>query len=198
MFNLTLLNPWVLLGLLITLLGSNGFSYYEGHKLGVASQVAVEQSAAFKQQHTTIVYQQAQAQVNNNAAGNNANQQAGNQVVYKTIHDSVDHYIEPTMDSFVPCGLVRLHDAAASGGADTSTICPGQPNDAASDVKMSAFGEMLVDNYGAFNTNAIQLKNLEDWLDATIKNSVDAHNNLSALTPNITLPMTDETPTVET
>lgn len=65
----------------------------------------------------------------------------------------------------VPCGLLRLHDAAASGIGDPSDlpICAGKPDDAASDVDLSQFANVLIDNYGAFENNREQLSALQDW-----------------------------------
>jgi hypothetical protein len=59
---------------------------------------------------------------------------------------------------------VRLLDAAASG-ADTgdvaAAIAPGQPDDAASDVKLSEIAALLAGNLGVARQNAGQLAGLE-------------------------------------
>jgi hypothetical protein len=64
----------------------------------------------------------------------------------------------------VPWGLVRLLDAAASGadpGDVAARIAPGQPDDAASDVKLSEIAAVLAGNLGVARQNAGQLEGLE-------------------------------------
>ncbi len=64
----------------------------------------------------------------------------------------------------VPWSVVRLLDAAASGaelGDVAARVAPGQPDDAASDVKLSEIVALLAANFGIARQNAGQLEDLE-------------------------------------
>ena len=65
----------------------------------------------------------------------------------------------------VPCGLVRLHDAAATGNPDPSqlSICAGKSDAEPASLDLSQFADVLVQNYGAFEANREQLIALQDW-----------------------------------
>ncbi|HEY4078920.1 MAG TPA: hypothetical protein VGM26_18470 [Rhizomicrobium sp.] len=64
----------------------------------------------------------------------------------------------------LPWGAIRLLDAAASGaGLDdvAAAIAPGQPDDAASTVKLSDAVALLAADLGIARQNADQLTHLE-------------------------------------
>jgi hypothetical protein len=71
----------------------------------------------------------------------------------------------PVVTYGVSCGLLRLHDAAATGVSDPSQlpICAGKPDDAPANIDLSQFADVLIQNYGAFESNREQLIELQDW-----------------------------------
>lgn len=73
------------------------------------------------------------------------------QTVTRTLIKEVPVYVTPAADDrcIIPTGFVRLHDAAASGGAAGLPGAPGGPLDAPSGVELSAVGSTLAVNYGA-------------------------------------------------
>ena len=94
---------------------------------------------------------------------------AGDQAIQtqiQTVIREVPRHVDAKTDAacVVPWGLVRLLDAAASGadvGDVAARIAPGQPDDAASDVKLSEIAAVLAGNLGAARQNAGQLEALE-------------------------------------
>jgi hypothetical protein len=71
--------------------------------------------------------------------------------------------------AYLPWGAVRLLDAAASGadvGDVAARIAPGQPDDAASDVKLSEAVALLAADLGVARQNAGQLEGLEHAVHA--------------------------------
>ncbi len=84
----------------------------------------------------------------------------------RTVIQKVPVYVSAKSDSgcVVPWGVVRLLDAAASGadpGFAAAHIAPGQPDDAASDVKLSEAVALLAADLGIARDNADQLRYLE-------------------------------------
>lgn len=103
----------------------------------------------------------AQAAIARNAAARDQAIQAQIQTVIREVPKRVDAKSDLCP---VPWGLVRLLDAAASGadpGDVAARIAPGQPDDAASDVKLSEIAALLAGNFGAARQNAGQLEALE-------------------------------------
>lgn len=99
-----------------------------------------------------------------------ARQAAANDHAIQTQIQTVIHEVPKHVDTksdgacVVPWGVVRLLDAAASGadiGDLAARIAPGQPDDAASDVKLSEIAAVLAANFGAARQNAGQLEALE-------------------------------------
>jgi hypothetical protein len=93
-----------------------------------------------------------------------ADQAAENQT--RIILQKVPVYVSEKSDGgcVVPWGAVRLLDAAASGsdpGAVRAAIAPGQPDDTASDVKLSEAVALLAADLGLARRNADQLTHLE-------------------------------------
>ena len=75
-------------------------------------------------------------------------------------------YVSAKSDALcvLPWGAVRLLDAAASGADPAfvaAAVAPGQPDDAASDVKLSEAVALLATDLGRARDNADQLKHLE-------------------------------------
>jgi hypothetical protein len=84
----------------------------------------------------------------------------------QTVIRKVPVYVsEKSNDACVlPWGAVRLLDAAASGADPddaAARIAPGQPDDAASDVKLSEAVALLAADLGVARQNADQLGHLE-------------------------------------
>lgn len=66
----------------------------------------------------------------------------------------------------VPCGLVRLHDAAALG-LDPAEVaaCAGQPDDAVASVRASRFAETVARNYGRCLGEAERVRQWQRWYE---------------------------------
>lgn len=79
-----------------------------------------------------------------------ATEQVRIQTVTRTLIKEVPVYVTPAADDrcVVPLGFVRLHDAAASGGASGLPRAAGGPLDAPSGVQLSAVSATVVSNYG--------------------------------------------------
>lgn len=74
----------------------------------------------------------------------------------------------------LPCGFVRLHDAAARGIAPSEvSLPPGKSDGDACPVTASFAATVIVQNYGQYDLTAGQLKDLQAWViqeaDATNK-----------------------------
>ena len=88
-------------------------------------------------------------------------------VVYRTITRKVPVHVTPDVDRRypLPCGLVRVLDAAAAGVDPARVSCgPGVADDAPSDVTASEAAANIAGNYGDATANAEQLRALQDWV----------------------------------
>lgn len=138
-----------------------------GLKAQVASltqQVAARDLSQAKAQSAAL---QARAQLadaqNVIARTASANDQAIQSQIQTVIREVPRAVSSPTC-AYLPWGAVRLLDAAASGAAIgdvAARVAPGQPDDAASDVKLSEAVALLAGNLGAARQNAGQLEALE-------------------------------------
>lgn len=91
----------------------------------------------------------------------------------QTLIREVTKFVPQNVDVATPIavGFVRFYDAAASGSTDPASlpIATGQPNDAASDVKLSEIAAVSAANYGACYDNAVRLSKLQGWVQDIIK-----------------------------
>lgn len=73
--------------------------------------------------------------------------------------------LQPVVIYGVPCGLVRIYDASATGNTDLASlpICAGESDDTPSSVTMSELANVLIQNNGAFEGNREQVIALQDW-----------------------------------
>lgn len=100
------------------------------------------------------------------------------EVVTKTIIRKVPIYVTPQIDIKypMPCGLVRLLDAAASGADPDSTPNPSSlADDATCPVTASDAARVIAENYGQYRSVATQLAGLQDWVTQEGK-SLDANS----------------------
>lgn len=86
--------------------------------------------------------------------------------VTRTLVEKVPVYVTVQADArcSVPVGFVRLHDAAASGAVPAVPDPAGRPDDAASDVALSAVASTVANNYGACHEDQARLSGLQDWM----------------------------------
>ena len=77
------------------------------------------------------------------------------------------HVSNETDDRFpVPCGLVRLHDAAALGlGPGEVAACAGQPDDAVAEIRASRFAAVVAANYGRCLGEAERVRQWQRWYE---------------------------------
>ncbi len=139
---------------------------YKAQVAGLQQQIAARDLADAKAEAAAL---QARAQLAS-AADDAARAHAANgqtiQNQIQTVIREVPNHVDAKSDAacVVPWGVVRLLDAAASGadpGDVAARVAPGQPDDAASDVKLSEAAALLVQNLGAARENADQLTHLE-------------------------------------
>ena len=86
--------------------------------------------------------------------------------VTRTLIQEVPAHVPPQTDVRfgLPWGFVRLHDAAAAGlDLPAAPQGPAEPDDAASDVTISAAAGVIVANYGACQTDQARLTALQAW-----------------------------------
>jgi hypothetical protein len=140
-----------------------------GFKVEVAAlqqQIAARELAAAKAQAAALAARQAMEDAANSQARVHAVSAQTIQQQTQTLIREVPHYVEAKNDAacVLNWGSVRLLDAAASGaglGDVAARIAPGQPDDAASDVKLSEIVALQAANLGAARQNADQLTHLE-------------------------------------
>ena len=68
----------------------------------------------------------------------------------------------------VPGGFVRLHDAAAAGGAGAAALSDPTPapDDSAPGVELSSVAETVIGNYGVCHAERDRLRSLQEWITA--------------------------------
>lgn len=85
-------------------------------------------------------------------------------VVYRTLYRSIPDVLTPEVDRAfpVPCGALRLHDAAAAGSAELPPS-PGCADDVASDVEISRLMGTVTDNYETASQCRATVIAWQDW-----------------------------------
>lgn len=85
--------------------------------------------------------------------------------VTHTLVEKVPVYVTAQTDArfALPWGLVRLHDAAASGAMPTAAAGPFGPDDAASNVAASEAAALIAANYGTCRSDQQRLADLQAW-----------------------------------
>ncbi|HEY0265710.1 MAG TPA: hypothetical protein VGC16_03100 [Rhizomicrobium sp.] len=139
---------------------------YKAQVAGLQQQLAARDLAEAKAQAAAL---QARAKIADAADSEARAHAASDQAIQtqiQTVIREVPRYVSIQSDSrcVVPWGVVRLLDAAASGadpGDVAAAIAPGQPDDAASDVRLSEIVALQAANLGAGHENADQLTHLE-------------------------------------
>ncbi|HWA70357.1 MAG TPA: hypothetical protein VG821_11060 [Rhizomicrobium sp.] len=138
---------------------------YRAQVAGLQQQIAARELAQAKAQATALMARQKIVDAADNQARAHAISDQAIQSQIQTVIREVPKRVDAKSDLCpVPWGVVRLLDAAASGAgpADVAAaIAPGQPDDAASDVKLSEIVALQAANLGAARQNASQLTHLE-------------------------------------
>lgn len=83
----------------------------------------------------------------------------------KTVIEKVPYYVSAETDATfpLPCGFIRLHDAAASGADPATVAIPAGLTDAsACPVKASDAAVIIAENYGNYRAIAAELTGLQD------------------------------------
>lgn len=86
----------------------------------------------------------------------------------KTLIQKVPVYVTQEVDRAfpLPCGFVRLHDAAALGVPPSEISLPAGKSDGdACPVTASFAATIIVQNYGAYSLTTSQLRDLQDWVN---------------------------------
>lgn len=83
-----------------------------------------------------------------------------------TIVKEIPVYVSAKSDDrcIIPTGFVRAHDSAANP-SDVSSASV-ESYDSATDIKLSAVAETVVDNYTKYHEVVEQLRALQDWVNA--------------------------------
>jgi hypothetical protein len=129
-------------------------------------ELAARDLAEAKAEAALLAARQRLAAKGEAAAAAQAAAQARTETQIQTVIEKVPVYVSEKTSAacVIPWGFVRLFDAAASGAglADVrDRIAPGQPDDAASDVTLSALATLLAADFGIARQNAGQLERLE-------------------------------------
>jgi len=129
-------------------------------------QLAARDVEAAKTQAAMLAARQKLADAAQDAAADHARRDQAIQRQIQSVIREVPTHVSVQSDAgcVVPWGVVRLLDAAASGaGLDdvAAAIAPGQPDDAASDVKLSQAVALLAADLGIARQNAQQLTSLQ-------------------------------------
>lgn len=130
---------------------------------------AAQNKAVVKQQAAVIKQIAKQDKASDTIAKEHVVVQEKIRYKYRTLYRDAATLVPPSNDFkyALSVGLVRLHDAAATG-TDPVPDPAGRPDDAPSDVTPSVLATTLVDNYEAATANAAQLGKLQDWVKAQI------------------------------
>lgn len=140
-----------------------------GLKAEIASlqaQLAARDMADAKARAAALTARQAQAEAAQVAARDATAGDRAIRTQIQTVIREVPKRVDAKADAVcvLDWGAVRLLDAAASGAdpaAAAALIAPGQPDDAASDVKLSAAVALLATDLGIARRNASQLAGLQ-------------------------------------
>jgi hypothetical protein len=129
--------------------------------------IAARGLAQAKAESAALAARAALADAANDQARANAQDDQAVQTQIQTVIRKVPIYVSVANDRacVLPWGAVRLLDAAASGaqlGDVAAAVAPGQPDDAASDVKLSEAVALLAADFGIARQNAGQLAHLEN------------------------------------
>jgi hypothetical protein len=133
---------------------------------GLAQQIAARDLALAKAQSAAL---QARAGLAEAADGEARVAAAHDQAIQnqiQTLIREVPVHVSDANDRecIMPWGAVRLLDAAASGaqlGDVAARVAPGQPDDAASDIKLPEAVALLAADFGIARQNGEQLAHLE-------------------------------------
>lgn len=154
------MNPWLLLGAVLSLLGATAAGAWFMHKYDVGQEAI---AVAKAESHViTVVQKQG---VINEAVATKA-QIEHDRIVYRTqtLIQRIPQYVTVQADNecVLSRGTIMLLNAASDG---MSAIAPGpiESADAPSGVKLDTVAASVVGNYGVANANAAQLKALQDW-----------------------------------
>lgn len=156
-----MLNPWVIIGFMVSFGAAVVGSYMKGHSDGVDSRLVAEA----KQEK--IVFREAQRlqrdadQVAIDLAGQQSVTQEKIVTRTMTITKEIPTYVKDTSDC-VTIGLIRVLDAAALGvDPATLVLAPGQFDETCAGIGARALAQSVVDNYGRARQNAAQLTDLQ-------------------------------------
>lgn len=166
--------------------GAYWYSGHEGYKRAQADDAAAaklaiaqaETAAANKARKDQIALDKGIA-----AAADKATVQVAKaRTITLTITKEVPTYVPVEVDRTfpVPCGLVRLHDAAAIG-VDPETLSnpAGLADDAACTLKASDLASVIVENYGIDHEKDAQIIGLQD-LARTLKATIEGTDHVGA------------------
>lgn len=155
---LSLLDPRVLLGLLVSSLLLVGVTFWFAYERGGDDVKAAFTAQALVQANKALADSQKAAARAAQAAQDHDNREA--QVIHDTRTILKTVTIPPDTDPFVPVWFVRLHDRAASRWAGGDPY-PGKSDGDPSDVRLSQAVAMLATNYEGCEVNRSRLLDIE-------------------------------------
>lgn len=158
-------------GAIAAIVGASGAAWATHHWDGLAYERLKnsQQAAVIVAQQQAIALRAAQDKKSHDV--DVANATAQQKIVTRTVEivRKVPVYVSPETDKHfpLPCGFVRLHDAAALGTEPDAIPNPaGKSDDSACEVTASQAASIIAENYGTANATAQRLKSLEDWVEA--------------------------------
>lgn len=146
-----------LAALVLLLTATFGLGYHSGWNAHKDADAKRQRAAAAKVQKREAVAEKITDRIADKTAA------ARVEIRYRTeyLTKEVPIYVTPADDArcVVPSGFVRLHDAAAS----SLPVAPGGPEQAPSDVPLSAVLETVIGNYGVGHDALTEAQAWREW-----------------------------------
>lgn len=147
--------------------GTAGWVVYKVEQGTIANMRAADATALAQAVTSAAAHQHAVDTIATVAASSEAQAQAAITTHTVILTKEITRYV-PETRACIPVGLVRLLNAAATGGDPAGVnYAPGQLDDACAAVSWRDFAADLADDYGTGHANAEQLNALEAWQRAT-------------------------------
>lgn len=169
---ISVLNPYVLGGAVLALGITLAGGYIKGRSDGWRLSEAGHAVAALKQAEDARRIEAEADRLIRAAEARAAAAMGQVRIETRTIIQKVPVYVTPEIDRRypLPCGFVRVHNAAAERKPVSEVTVPGCKSDGApAPLAVSDAARVIADNYGAYHEQSEQLKGLqESWRQAMI------------------------------
>ena len=161
--------PGVYIGVALLVIAAFWFTDHRAFNRGIATQQALDTKLRLIAEQDAYVkglaFQQRTdknlADIQFTAGEAKGREEAKTVTIIKRIPQYVS--VETDRNFPMPCGLLRLHDAAALGiPAETVSLPAGYTDEKPCPVKASVLADIVVENYGLYHVAETQIKGLQD------------------------------------